>query len=168
MDQYQQRYLVHQQRKQGELLELMRKRHADRIFTNQPMSAEILGKIVDAAHLAPSSCNREGVRIHHVAFRDNKELLSGLLVGGVGWLHRADHIMLLIGDKIAYKEGLKYMPYLDAGFIAQNIWLACTELGVGCCFVNPNVRKDFRPILKKYFIRKNEILCGVIAMGYTE
>lgn len=168
MDKYQERYLAHQSRKKGQLLELMEKRYSERIFSDKRISGEDMSRIITAYDLAPSSCNRQGVSVFETEIRDDKQLLGGLLVGGVGWVHRADRLILLIGDIAAYKEGLQYMPYLDAGFIAQNIWLECTDLGIQCCFVNPNVREEHKKILQDHFLGVDQILCGVLAIGYKD
>ncbi len=146
----------------------MRKRHSTRIFTDKELNADDISKITEAADLAPSSCNRKGVYPKYINFRDNKELLGGILVGGVGWIHRANLIILLVANNSAYKENLIFMKYLDAGFIAQNIWLECTDLGVGCCFVNPNVRDIHTSTLDMMFLKKDEVLCGVLAIGYMK
>lgn len=168
MDKYQERYLEHQKCKKGQLLKLLEKRHSDRIFTDKEIDGETLSKITENANFAPSSCNRRGVTIKIVSYRENKELLGGILVGGVGWIHRADRVFLLLGHGECYKEGLPYMPYLDAGFLAYNVWLSCTELGIGCCYINPNVREQFQYILEKEFLDNNEIFCGALAVGYIK
>ena len=168
MDTYQKKYLQHQKSKKESLMKAIKYRHADRVFIDKPVEENIIGNIIDSAAYAPSSCNRKGVSLNFIKFRDNKALLGGLLVGGVGWVHRADTIILLVADKNCYKENLDYMPYLDAGFMAQNIWLTCTSLGVGCCFVNPNIREENQFILYKRFIKEHELLCGALALGYTE
>ena len=168
MDKYQERYIQHQQVKKQILIDAIRKRHSDRVFSDKPIDEKTIGQIIDSANYAPSSCNRKAVELNFVKFRDNKALLGGILVGGVGWVHRADTIILLVANKEAYKENLDYMPYLDAGFMAQNIWLTCTILGVGCCFVNPNIRDENKFILYDRFIKDHQILCGALALGYTE
>lgn len=165
MDKYQERYLVHQEKKGSQLTELIKKRHSDRVFTKKEIPLCHIHKILDNTKLVPSSCNRRAVKLRLVQYRDNKALLGGILVGGVGWIHRADKIFLVVADKKAYKEGLFYMPFLDAGFLAYNVWLTCTELGIGCCFVNPNVRLRHKDILLQ-FIGAQEIFCGALALGY--
>ena len=151
-----------------EILQIMKDRHSNRVFIDKDIDVEDITKIIDSAYLAPSSCDRKAISLKHVKFRDNKQLLNGILVGGVGWIYTAAEIILLVANVEAYKENLYYMPYLDTGFIAQNIWLACTELGIGCCFVNPNVREEHKGILRQFFVKPNEILTGALAIGYME
>jgi len=168
MDQYQERYLAHQQKKKVQLIEIIKTRHSDRIFSDKEIELDSIHKIMDSLEYIPSSCNRKGVYTRLIEFRDNKELLGGLLVGGVGWVHRANKIFLIIADGLAYKEGVGYMPYLDAGFVASNIWMTCTELGIQACFVNPNVREANKDFFRETFLRPSDIFCGAMALGYKE
>ena len=102
MDKYQTRYLQHQKRKKKSLSKLMKKRHSERIFSDKKVPDRLVKKIINLSTLAPSSCDRKAVEIKVIDSRDDKQLLGGLLVGGVGWIHRADRILLLLADKEAY------------------------------------------------------------------
>src|SRR5690606_24707934 len=115
-DEYQERYLAHQQRKREVLISLINERHSTRTFSDEPVG-EALDDLLRAGERAPSSCDRRGVAIHVVADRDSKALLGGVLVGGVGWVHRAPVVLLFMADPKAYKAGdeVAYMPYLDTG-----------------------------------------------------
>jgi len=154
MDKYQEKYLKHQQDKK-KLLEMMNKRESNRDFKTgvDPKFYDELEKVID---LCPSSCNRKGVEIQWVRERASKELLSGALVGGVGWIHRADRIALLWGRKLAYKSlNESYMPYIDAGVILQQIYLYATVNNVKVCYVNPNTNVSLG----------DDVFCGAIAFG---
>jgi len=169
MDQYQERYLAHQEKKRKELTQAMKDRHSVRVFSSKQIDTDTINVLRAATDMAPSSCNRRGVKAFLATSRDNKQLLSGLLVGGVGWIHRASALMLFVADKTAYKEGLGFMPYLDAGFMAQNAWIEATMRGISACFVNPNVRHQHEPVLKNVLaLGDNEFLCGVLALGYKD
>ena len=179
---YQERYLKHQARKKDLILkdfgiesfriynkeeqavffEILRNRHSQRNFTNEEIDLE---PILEAIDLAPSSCDRKGVYIKEVK---NKELLSELLVGGINWLYKGKKILLLIADIECYKSPAEkdFMPYLDAGVIAQQIYLTCEVMNYGCCFVNPNIRTENKERFNKEFgIKENELLCGAIVLG---
>lgn len=164
-DIYQERYLAHQARKRDVLAELVYERHSERRFADDPVAPDDLAALLDVVRLAPSSCDRKGLRALVIDDRDTKALLGGLLVGGVGWIHRAPAILLLLADRQAYKadDEIKYMPYLDAGVVAGQLALAAEALGLKGCFVNPNVRHAHVPLFRVRF--GDEILCGAFAVG---
>ncbi|MGH3475422.1 MAG: nitroreductase family protein [Nocardioidaceae bacterium] len=165
-DPYQQRYTAHQKRKAGQLEVILAERHSERRFGG-PLSLDELQQIDEAARLAPSSCDRHAVHLYPVEDRDEKALLGGLLVGGVGWVHRAPTVFLLWADRTAYKAPgeVAYMPFLDAGVMVQNMWLTATSLGLPAAFVNPNVREKNAAFFQQRFIPDEGIFCGALAVG---
>lgn len=166
VDKYQERYIWHQFKKKKELMKLMRMRHSNRIFSDKPIDAKTFKTLMEASLYVPSSCNRQGVEIIPIDSRDDKAILGGLLVGGVGWIHRAPLIFLLMADPFAYKAGdeVSFMPYLDAGVIVQQIWLMATALNLKCAYVNPNIRKQNQEHFYKLF--GAGVFCGALAIGY--
>ena len=149
-DIYQQRYLAHQAKKKEQLVgngeepkpqdNILKQRRSQRMFVSVPLSDNEMGHILEAATYAPSSCNRHGVGIQVITDRTDKALLSGIFVGAVGWAHRAHALILLWADPLAYKSPneKEFMHYVDAGFLAMNMWLAAEQKNVGACYINPN------------------------------
>ena len=184
---YQERYLEHQKRKAESLtsdfgvetkkhtkkeqeifLNILKGRCSQRVFNNEKITEQELDDITKALKLAPSSCNRRAVFAKPITKREDKELLSGMLVGGVGWIYRADTILLLLADMDAYKNPVErdFMPYLDAGTIIQTIYLTAEAMNIGCCFVNPNIRVENERFFRSRFdIWDNLLFCGAIALG---
>ena len=167
-DIYQERYQTHQQKKKECLQEIIKNRHSDRVFSNKIIEDNTIKNLILDTKKCPSSCNRQAINFLSVISRDYKDLLGGVLVGGVGWIHRASHILLIFADPLAYKANNEkdFMPYLDAGIVVQQLYLTTTSWGLKCCFVNPNIR-DFN---KRHFeeIFSEQIFCGAFAIGYTK
>lgn len=98
---------------------------------------------------------------------DDKAFLGGVLVGGVGWIHRADEVLLLCAELDHYRpDEVEFLPYLEAGFLASQILLVACSAGRRAHFVSPLVREDNRAFVGHRFGNgKPFILCGAIAMG---
>lgn len=161
-DVYQERYLAHQQRKAKILAEIVAERHSERQFGRGEVDeTPILEAISDCAN----SCNRQAVYPKVITERDDKSILGGLLVGGVGWIHRADKIILLFADPIAYKAGdeINYMPYLDAGVQVGQAYLAASANDIAICYANPNVREKHKEFFQEMF--GDDLFCGALAIG---
>lgn len=165
-DHYQARYTAHQERKRHTLIEIMRQRHSDRMYAPRPVSEQDRAAIREAADLAPSSCDRRGVTTTEVYDRDRLALLGGLLVGGVGWVHRAPVVFLLIADPVAYKAGneVEFMPFLDAGAMAENMMLRATDIGLATAFINPSIRDTNRDHFRAVF--GEGVFCGAVVAGW--
>jgi nitroreductase len=176
MDQYQQSYLAHQQRKKEVLIQLIEERHSERMFSDKEVDEETLQQLLETRVAAPSSCDRHGVHLSVERERDRKALLGGLLVGGTGWIHRAPLILMLWADPLAYKAGNErdWNTYLDAGFLGEQLFLYATALGLRACFVNPQVRDFNKPHFQQTFGAlfgdpedpAEGIYCGCLAIGW--
>jgi len=168
-DRYQERYLAHQARKREVLRELMLIRHSDRVYDeSRAVPDELIVELINAAGRAPSSCDRRAVSLRQVVERQDRELLGGLLVGGVGWVHRAPVILLLLADPVAYKAAgeLPRMPYLDAGAVLSHLYLAATAAELSCCYVNPAVRPDNEGHFRSALHLDDVIFCGAFVAGW--
>jgi len=165
MDEHQQRYESHQKRKRGVLIDIMRARHSDRMFADGLVPDDALAEVLEAAQLAPSSCDRHAVATQVVTGRDDKALLGGLLVGGVGWIHRAPVIVLLFAEPAAYKAPgeIAFMPWLDTGFLAENMLLAATAAGLASAYCNPAVRPAHKPLFETVY--GGRLFGGAVALG---
>lgn len=172
-DIYQTRYLAHQERKKkllaGEIKDIpfveyneddiyslnkiMRNRRSRRLFNGKIDNLEF-ELILEAISYTPSSCNRKAIEV--------VESKKGIetLIGGKGWVEKADKVLFLYANMSAYKSPneIDFMPYLDAGFIAQNVYLICEALNIKCCFINPNHSG-------KEIERDGYRFCGAIAIG---
>ncbi len=186
-DIYQERYTSHQKRKASSLTsnygkskfkiysekekktlnEIMTNRSSQRIFNGESID---INPILEAIEKAPSSCDRKGVYVYIIENRHDKEILSGLLVGGVGWCHRADKILLIVANKKAYKSPAEkdFMHYLDAGVIIQTVYLSAEVNNIGCCFVNPNIREENKQFFNERFLDEDEVFCGALILGKYE
>ncbi len=168
IDKYQERYLEHIQNKMKRdqkkviysaesiqaLYDIMENRKSVRRFTEQYIDDSIYDLVHKALDTAPSSCNRHGIYLVEMF----PEVAEELLVGGTGWMDKANKVFLLFGARDCYKnpKEVAVMPFLDAGFVAQNIYLLCEAQGIGCCFVNPNLKKP---------IENKDFFCGAVAVG---
>lgn len=184
-DIFQERYLDHQAKKKEQLMKsfgvpkvelpkeyqemtstLLKHRRSQRIFTSDPINPEHLDAILESATYAPNSCNRHGIQLRVVADRTEKNLLNGILVGGVGWCYRADIIVLFIANPDAYKSPNEkdFMHYTDVGFTAMNMWLTAESFNIGACYINPNIMPTNKPIFTERFGKG--IFCGALALGH--
>jgi len=183
-DIYQQRYLAHQERKrkmfastygtskfkkyskkeQKVFEEILKNRSSQRTFNREPVDID---KILELAEYRPSSCDRRSVEMKVISDRDDKDLLSGLLVGGVGFIQRADKILLCMAWEDAYKSPAEkdFMHYIDTGVLVQTLYLICESLNVGICYVNPNVREQNKELFYKRFIPEGFIFTGALVVG---
>jgi nitroreductase len=171
IDKYQERYLNHQKKKKEVLIQLLEERHSDRVFTDTEVTEQVLLFLDTYGTKCPSSCNRQGIHVKKIFNKDLKNLLGGILVGGIGWIHRAPVILLFFADIKAYKaEGeVTYMPYLDTGVKVFNYLLLLPTVGLSGCFVNPNIRDINKSHFYEIFFKNEQVLfTGALVLGYKK
>lgn len=165
LDKYQKRYIKHREYKKNVLqsltepnfrqsntaLDVIKNRRSRRIY-KKGINDKQKAKIIEISKYSPSSCNRKGVEIEIISKR-----LSSQLIGARGW-HKKGTVFGLFADMKAYKSEWEkeYMPYLDAGVMAQTILIYCEYKKLKACFINPNTHGKYKG--KKVF-------CGAIAIG---
>ncbi len=186
-DKYQDRYLKHQARKaeilrshygtkdfkkyneqeQSVFVEILKSRRSQRAFNREPVEID---KILALADYRPSSCDRRSVQIKIISERDDKDLLGGLLVGGTGWVHRADKVLLFLAWKDAYKSPAEreFMSYIDAGVLAQTLYLICEAMNVGAAYINPNIRENNKEFFYNRFVDEGFQYVGAMAVGHYD
>lgn len=175
-EQSQERYLLHQgKNKANELAAIMKKRHSNRIFDKREVDPDTIEYLAEMCKYTPSSCDRRAVRLKLVTERDDKALLSGLLVGGTGFVHRIPALFLLFADKDSYKAGdppgseVEYNAPLDSGIIVQQLYLTATSMDLNACFINPQIRERNKQYFYDTFKPKdwnNPLFMGAFGFGY--
>jgi len=188
MDIYQERYKAHIARKKAAiqhaldstpkrkrklpadhlaLVDAIEKRRSQRIFNDLRLSKLEMEYLCEAVRLAPSSCNRQAISVKITDDAGDRFHLSSMLVGGQDWMFRATTVFLLFADMAAYKSPAEvdFMPWLDAGFVAQNICLMAEAFSLGACFVNPNIRPKDKSQFEELFNPRGLRFCGAVALG---
>jgi nitroreductase len=127
------------------VLEAIRERRSVRRFTEQPVSADDLGKVLEAARWGPSWVNVQPWRMIVVRDPTKKEALKEALLPknpAAKAFDQAPVLLVLVGergksglygDSFATDKGDWYM--FDLGIAAQNIALAAHSLGLGTVHV---------------------------------
>ena len=127
-----------------DFLQLVQARQSDRSYDKQrPVEPEKLGRILEAARLAPSACNAQPWRF--VVITD-KELAqkAGKAAAGLGMnkfakdapvhiliVEESANITSLLGGKV--KD--KHFPLIDIGIAASHMVLAAESEGLGSCIL---------------------------------
>ena len=120
-----------------DVFEAMRRRRMHRHFTSEPVSDEVLDRLVQAAALAPMGGNELVRRLIVVSeprmVKTVRDVTPSFLANAVAVivvctdLERAEVSM--------GRQGREILSLLDAGAAAENIALAAPALGIGISFV---------------------------------
>ncbi len=119
---------------QYKIHELLARRWSPRAFSEQPVEAEKIGSLFEAARWAPSSSNEQPWRFV-VATKDNQtaydRLLGCLVEGNRKWAFRAPVLILSVAS-LNFEDDAKPNRHAshDTGMAVENLVLQATALGL--------------------------------------
>jgi nitroreductase len=142
-----------------ELLEAIRTRRAIRKFKPESVPPELIEKMLEAARWAPSSVNSQPWEFIVITDPEIKQKISQSFNFGP-FLNDAPLAIAVVADRL--KTAL---PAQDGAIAAYAIWLAAHDLGLGACWINPNIPGGIKKVLGIPFTKK---LITVLAIGYPD
>lgn len=140
----------------NDFLDLVSSRFSCRCYLPDPVPKEDVVRILEAARLAPSACNKQPWRfavITDEALR-TRLLEEGLLPGiNMDWAKVAPVILVLgmkrslVTHKVAPMLSDVDYPLVDLGIAGEHAVLQATELGYGTCWIGWINPKKVRKII---------------------
>jgi len=145
-----------------EFMRVVRGRRSVRSYRDDPVSDEVIGRVLEAARWAPSAVNSQPWHFVVVRSPQRRRALAdnARMVGVLRWKHlgTAPVVVALVGDP---RSNRWYQ--VDCALAAQNLMLAAHALGLGTCFVGGFEQRQVRGILG--VPRELEVV-GLITLGY--
>ena len=145
-----------------EFQKLITERFSVRQFTPEHLDADVIDKILEASHKAPTGCNYQPQRILVLNSDESIEKLSKCT---------KCHFNAPTAMLVCYNEDESWKrPYdgalsaeVDASIVATHIMLAAHDIGVGCCWV---MHFDPFKIKEAFNIPQNVKPISLLVMGY--
>ena len=144
-----------------------RSRHSLRNFSTDDIPMDDIIKSIDLAQTAPTSCNRQPVRVNVVSDKSLIEKILKLHNGNRGFGHLSNKIIILSADISAYNEPReRNLVYIDSGIYAMNLLYALHFGKIGACALNWAANQDVDNELRKILrIPDSEVISLLIAIG---
>jgi nitroreductase len=143
--------------------DVIQTRRSHRKFTDEKVPKAVLRRIMDAAFLAPSWSNKQGVRYIIV---DDKDQLKKLSEAGQKWIAGAP--MAIVGyidpkNSGVNLNGLEYFP-VDVAISLHQLILAATNEGLGTCWIGFFDEEKTKKVLK---LPEEMRVVGMTPLGYS-
>lgn len=157
-----------------EMLELILRRQSDRKYSDKPIEAEKLDRIIEAGRMAPSACNAQPWKFIVVTDSEIKknlaEATSARLLGMNVFVGQAPVLLVIIREKPNFSSKVggtinsKDYSHIDIGIAAENICLQARAEGLGSCILGWFDEKQVRNILGIPSSKRVEL---IISIGYS-
>jgi nitroreductase len=144
----------------SDFIELIKSRRSIRRYQDKPISNELLQKLLEAAHWAPSAHNSQPWEFIILKDEEAKRRIAEVAYWGK-FLSKAP-----VGIAVVINPNESNHPVEDGATATQNILLAAHALGLGACWIgayNSNWEEKAKEILG---IPKNLRLLSIVAVGY--
>ena len=158
-----------------EMLEMILRRQSDRKYSNKPIEAEKLERIIEAGRMAPSACNAQPwkfIVVTDPALRSTlAEAASAKLLGMNGFVSQAPVLIVIVRENPNFSSKVggtiknKDYSHIDIGIAAENMCLQATAEGLGSCIIGWYDEKQVRSILK---IPSSKRVGLLISIGYPQ
>ena len=154
--------------------ELALKRQSCRHYTNEAVSKVDIMKCLEAARLAPSSCNSQPWNFVVVTSDDKRGKLAELvqIVGANKFSASVPAMIVLCEEEspnlmpaVLKKWGCKHFAQGDMGAAAAYITLQASDLGLGTCIMGTFNEEDVKNLLD---IPSEQTVRTIIALGHPE
>ena len=142
-----------------DILEAIRTRRSIRRFKSEPVPLELIEKLLEAGRWAPSSADSQPWEFIVVTDPEIKKRISRSFNIG-RFLNEAPLAIALVVDRLRTA-----LPVQDGTLAAYAILLAAHDLGLGACWINPNIPGGIRKILSIPITKK---LITILAIGYPD
>ena len=133
-------------------------RHSSREFLPKTIAREVLEKIVDAGHRAPTARNKQPWEFVVVTNADSRKTIADLATHGKFIAQAPACIAVLCHDTYYYLE--------DGCAATENMLIAAAALGVQTCWVAGDKKEYAAPVLKLLGVPDGLKLIALIALGY--
>jgi nitroreductase len=144
--------------------DVINKRYSVRKYKPDPVPMDVVLRVLEAARLAPTWANMQGVR--YVIVND-AELVKKVADGiGQKWVKSAPMFIVAISDeKWSGKRGDLAYYLLDVGICFEHLVLAATNEGLGTCWIGV-FKEDVLKILLN--VQKSRKIIAITTLGYPD
>lgn len=120
-----------------DFLQLSLRRRSVRWFKDMPVEHDKLDKIIDAARLSPSACNRLPYRFLTLTDSKAAQECARLAGGTTGFADQIPTLIVVLGDLSCYSEERdRHLIYIDASLASMSLMLAAETVGLSTCPIN--------------------------------
>jgi nitroreductase len=157
-----------------EMLDLIIRRQSDRKYSDKPVEAEKLERIIEAGRMAPSACNAQPwkfiVATEPELIAQVAEAASAKLLAMNTFVDQAPVIVAVVRENPNFSSKIggtikrKDYSHIDIGIATENICLQARAEGIGSCIIGWFDEKQLKKILGIPSTKRVEL---IITLGYS-
>lgn len=142
-----------------------------REYSTKGVNNSLVTKIIEATKYAPSSCNRQSIKVKIIKKDEETfDILSKANYGGSGFAKSAAALVLVLVDTRSYFMPMEMnFPINDGSIFATYFMLIAKTLGLDTCWVSWQASfKQKKKIYDELNIEQYYLPICVLTLGYRE
>lgn len=149
---------------------LVRQRKSLRKFTNKEVPVSAIRNALEAASLAPSSCNRQPYKYYILRDPAKAREAAAISAGTTGWLDEIHCLAVVVGDTSCFLNAAnRHSIYVDSALSIMPFVLSLEAQGLSSCLINwaddHRRRKKIEPQLN---LKPHQRVIVSIAIGWAD
>lgn len=119
------------------LMQLLRNRKSVRRYTDEVVPDEVIEYALQAAVLAPTSCNRQPFRYYILSDKAKAQEAASISVGTAGWIDDISGLAVVVGNKSYFHNAVnRHSIYIDSTLSVMPFVLSLEAQGYSTCLIN--------------------------------
>ena len=144
-------------------------RHSVRTFKKDPVSSEIMNKVLELAACAPSACNRQPSRVYWTSQSDKVAELDKLVPGNKGFENAIPNWAIITSNRRLFGRTESLQWYVNGGIFVAYFVNALQAYGLGSCIFQIPITFETIPQIRKIAnIPDNEAIVCMVGFGYPK
>ena len=144
-------------------------RHSVRTFKKDPVSSEIMNKVLELAACAPSACNRQPSRVYWTSQSDKVAELDKLVPGNKGFENAIPNWAIITSNRRLFGRTESLQWYVNGGIFVAYFVNALQAHGLGSCIFQIPITFETIPQIRKIAnIPDNEAIVCMVGFGYPK
>ncbi|MFA7671854.1 MAG: nitroreductase family protein [Sphaerochaetaceae bacterium] len=145
------------------ILPEIERRRAYRALSSDPIDKEVLTRLAQAAHMAPSSANNQPWRIVTIADKERLEEFHEVLTGGNYWAKKAPAISAFVTNPAwSLRTDQRDLAFFELGMAAMAYQIQATSENL---IAHPIIGFDYAKAKKFLGLSEEEVLEVLIIVG---
>lgn len=143
-------------------------RRTIRNYSSIPVDDNKIKEAVKLATTAPSSCNRQHVRVRCIRTRDVCKQVLELQGGNRGFGHLADKVLIVTAELQAEVGGTRerYDAYVNGGIFLMNLCYAMTYFEIAHCILTASMERETETKVRSLGnIPDSEVIVALLCCG---
>ena len=141
-------------------------RHSVRWYRDDPVDNTKLFDAIALAQTAPSTCNRQSIKVHIISSPEAKQQVLQLQDGNRGFGPQADKIILLTSSMNYWLPTQRTSAFLDGGIFLLNLLYALHYYHICACTLNAHLKpKQIKKLQKTLKLADSDIPLVFICIG---